>query len=198
MTDPEGRDDEAVDRLVRAHLDRVTERTDATKLHSRIRAGLQPAARLDGASTAVGQPRGGRPGAGRARWAGRRSPPRSSSVRSSAAAISTPPRRTRPPSCVRCGSRTRGASIVAIGCTMPPIPATGTGRRCSKGPRRASCGRGATGSGRTARSATSAWPSVARRTARSGSARRGRRGSDSRAEIRNCRKRSRCSATSIP
>lgn len=54
MTDPEGREDEAVDRLVRAHLDRVTERTDATKLHSRIRTGLQPAAHFDGAPTAVG------------------------------------------------------------------------------------------------------------------------------------------------
>jgi hypothetical protein len=47
MTDPEGRENEAVDRLVKAYLDRVAEGTDATKLHSRIRAGLQPPARLE-------------------------------------------------------------------------------------------------------------------------------------------------------
>lgn len=66
MTDPEGRDNEAVDRLVRAYLDRVTERTDATKLHSRIRAGLQPPARFGVASTRVGHA-AGRPAR---RWSG--------------------------------------------------------------------------------------------------------------------------------
>jgi hypothetical protein len=58
MTDTEGRDDEAVDRLVGAYLDRVTERTDATKLHSRIRAGLQPSARFGVASARVGHAAG--------------------------------------------------------------------------------------------------------------------------------------------
>jgi len=66
MTDPEGRDDEAVDRLVRAHLDRVTGRTDATDLHSRIRAGLRPPARFEQASTPVGRA-AGRPAR---RWSG--------------------------------------------------------------------------------------------------------------------------------
>lgn len=53
MTDPERREDEAVDRLVRAHLERAAERTDATKLFSRIREGPQPPARFDGASPTV-------------------------------------------------------------------------------------------------------------------------------------------------
>ncbi len=58
MTDPEGREDEAVDRLVGAYLDRVTEQTDATKLHSRIDAGLRSSARLGVASTRFGDSAG--------------------------------------------------------------------------------------------------------------------------------------------
>jgi hypothetical protein len=52
MTDPEDRDDVAVDRLVGAYLDRVTEQTNATKLLARIRAGFPVA--LATASTRVG------------------------------------------------------------------------------------------------------------------------------------------------
>lgn len=66
MSDPEGRDKEAVDRLVRAHLDRVTERTDATKLHARLRAGLLPPARPGVAPARVGHA-AGRPAR---RWSG--------------------------------------------------------------------------------------------------------------------------------
>ncbi|SIO67915.1 hypothetical protein SAMN05444166_8463 [Singulisphaera sp. GP187] len=55
MSDPEERIFEAVDRLVRAHLDGQTERTDATDLHARIREELAPAARPAAATIRTGR-----------------------------------------------------------------------------------------------------------------------------------------------
>jgi hypothetical protein len=70
MTDPEaeGHDEDAVDRFVKAYLDEVIEQTDATRLESRIRAGLPPLAPLEGATTRPG-PAAGRPAPAR-RWSG--------------------------------------------------------------------------------------------------------------------------------
>ena len=55
MSDPEERVFEAVDRLVRAHLDRATERTDATDLHARIREELPEPAHPEVASIRIGR-----------------------------------------------------------------------------------------------------------------------------------------------
>jgi hypothetical protein len=55
VSDPEGRNFDAVDRLVRAHLDREAERTDATVLRSRIQDGVPHFVRAGVVPTRVGR-----------------------------------------------------------------------------------------------------------------------------------------------